>query len=511
MLNEEKGNDKINNKSPTERRSEKHMNILVIDVGTSSMRGILLSYSGEELTKKQYFYKASYRGEGRVEQSPSDWESALYMIVKEISAKALEERWKIDAISITAQRSSVIPMDVHLHPLSDAIMWQDKRANEICAALQSENERIFSLCGSRANPVFSGGKIAWIKKHQPELYRDTYKFMVIPDYLMYLMTGNICTDHTYGSRSLLMNLHTCEWEPELLALFGVEAEKLCDLVEPGSVCGVTSKEFANITGCREGIPVITAGGDQQCGAVGQGVIKKGILSVTAGTGGYLEASSEGVPENLQPDIVCNVSSVKKQYILEASVLTCCSAFDWFRREFYENADYEEINKVIASVSPGANGCLCLPCFQGRSTPDWNNEAKGMFANVTLATTKKDMLRSLLEGIAYELGNGIENMKKYVEISSIYVNGGLTESEVFNEIQCNVYGTRIVRRGTADATARGALMIGATTLGMYDTVESAFDAIGQGDKTKAYKPSAEISAVYARCREEMNRVYDRMWN
>ncbi len=581
------------------------MNILVIDVGTSSMRGILLSHKGEELTKKQCFYKASYKvggrveqspsdwegalymivkeisaillshkGEeltkkqcfykasykvgGRVEQSPSDWEGALYMIVKEISAKVLEEGWKIDAISITAQRSSVIPMDVHLRPLSDAIMWQDKRANEICEALQSENERIFSLCGSRANPVFSGGKIAWIKKHCPELYRDTYKFMVIPDYLIYLMTGNICTDHTYGSRSLLMNLRTCEWEPELLALFGVEAEKLCDLVEPGSVCGVTSKEFANITGCREGIPVITAGGDQQCGAVGQGVIKKdlvepgsvcgvtskefanitgcregipvitaggdqqcgavgqgvikkGILSVTAGTGGYLEAASEGVPENLQPDIVCNVSSVKNQYILEASVLTCCSAFDWFRREFYENADYEEINKVIASVSPGANGCLCLPCFQGRSTPDWNNEAKGMFANVTLATTKKDMLRSLLEGIAYELGNGIENMKKYVEISSVYVNGGLTESEVFNEIQCNVYGSRIVRRGTADATARGALMIGATALGMYDTVESAFGAISQGDKTKAYKPSAEISAVYARCREEMNRVYDRMWN
>ena len=162
---------------------------------------------------------------------------------------------------------------------------------------------------------------------------------------------------------------------DILSILGIKRGVVVitktDLVEPGSVCGVTSKEFANITGCREGIPVITAGGDQQCGAVGQGVIKKGILSVTAGTGGYLEASSEGVPENLQPDIVCNVSSVKKQYILEASVLTCCSAFDWFRREFYENADYGEINKIIASVSPGANGCLCLPCFQGRSTPDWN--------------------------------------------------------------------------------------------------------------------------------------------
>ncbi len=487
------------------------MNILVIDVGTSSMRGILLSHDGEELAGKQCFYKSSYGQNGRVEQAPSDWEQALYEIVKELSAKAREQGWDIECISLTAQRSSVIPVDAHMHPLQNAIMWQDKRANEICARLEPENEKIVSLCGSRANPVFSGGKMSWIKKHCPEIYRNTSKFMVIPDYLIYRMTGNVCTDHTYGSRSLLMNLRTCEWEPELLRLFDIEKEKLCPLVEPGSICGVTCGEFSKITGCREGIPVVTAGGDQQCGAVGQGVVKKGILSITAGTGGYLEAASEGVPDHLQPDIVCNVSSVKGQYILEASVLTCCSAFDWFRKEFCGEADYEKINKDLAQVPPGANGCLCIPCFQGRSTPDWNNEAKGMFANVTLATTKQDMLRSILEGISYELANGMDSIKKYLEISAIYANGGLTESPVFNEILCNVCGTKITRRGKADATARGALMIAASALGIYDSVEHAFDAISRKDRTKEYCPSREIAEVYGKCREEMNQTYRKMWN
>lgn len=486
------------------------MNILVLDVGTSSMRGLLMTHNGKELAKEQIFYRPCYKSGGIVEQSSEDWKNALYMIVKEISKKAAEEGWKIEAISMTSQRSSVIPVDVHMKPLGNAVMWQDKRANEICEILQPENERIFSLCGSRLNPVFSAGKMAWIKKNQPKRYSDTYKFMVIPDFLNYLMTGNICTDYTYGSRSLLMNLGACRWDPVLLGLFGIEEKKLCPLVEPGSVCGVTSTEFSKITGCAEGIPVITAGGDQQCSAVGQGVIKRGILSVTVGTGGYLEATTEKIPENLRSDIVCNIASVKNQYILESSVLTCCSAFDWFRKEFYENVNYEQINKTLALVPPGSNGCLCLPYFQGRSTPDWNNKAKGMFANITLATTKRDMLRSILEGIAYEIANGIESMKKYTEIVKVYVNGGLTESEVFNEIQCNVYGTEIIRRGKADATARGALMIAATTLGIYENVEEAFDEIGGKDKIKVYNPSPEIETVYAKCREEMNQTYKKMW-
>ncbi|HBA97498.1 MAG TPA: hypothetical protein DCZ23_05260 [Lachnospiraceae bacterium] len=102
-------------------------------------------------------------------------------------------------------------------------------------------------------------------------------------------------------------------------------------------------------------------------------------------------------------------------MLKSSILTCCSAFDWFRREFYEGFSYDEINDAVALSQVGANGCICLPYFQGRSTPDWNNLAKAIFSNVTLGTTKADMLRSLLEGICYEIGNGIDTMGKYLDI------------------------------------------------------------------------------------------------
>lgn len=486
------------------------MNVLVIDVGTSSMRGILFNHEGKCLAEKQEFYQAAYLQNSWVEQNPADWENALYSVLQKSAAAAREMGKQIEAISITSQRSSVIPVDENIRPLCNAIMWQDKRTNQICETRKHLNDKVFSLCGSRINPVFSASKMTWIREERPEIYEKTYKFMVIPDYLIYLMTGRICTDYTYGSRSLLMNIRTHEWDDELLEIFHVEKEKLCELVEPGSICGYVTETFAKITGCPEGIPVITAGGDQQCGAIGQGVVRKGVLSVTTGTGAFLITATDHVPEHLEQDVICNFSSIKGQYILESSVLTCCSAFDWFRRQFYPDSSYEEVNREIEQTPIGSNGCLCLPYFMGRSTPDWNNEAKAEFAHVTLGTTKQDMLRSLLEGICYEIRNGIDVMNKYVGVSDICINGGLSNSVPFNEIQTNVYGMKIIRRGKADATARGALMIAAAALGVSADVEQAFETIIREDEVKIYLPDEKKVLEYERCRAQMNQIYSKMW-
>ncbi len=486
------------------------MNILVLDVGTSSMRGILYTQEGKKLAEKQVLYHMTYMPNGFAEQDPSDWENALYRIVKEISSEAIENNWPLQAISMTSQRSSVIPVDASIRPLCHAIMWQDKRTTAICEALQPHNERIFSLCGSRVNPVYSGSKMAWVREQAPDLYRRTEKFLVIPDYLIYLMTGRLVTDYTYGSRSNLMNIRSHEWDDELLDYFHVEKSKLCELIEPGTVCGKTSFAFSDRTGCPEGIPVLSSGGDQQCGAIGQGVIREGILSVTAGTGGFLITTTDHIPDNLVQDVILNDSSVKGQYILESSILTCCSAFDWFRKEFYGDLSFDEIERLITEEPVGSNGCLCIPYFQGRSTPDWNNLARGMFANVTLATTRQDMLRSLLEAICYEIGNGIDTMTNYVKILDIYVNGGLTNSFAFNEIQSNVYGRKITHCGNSDATARGALILAATALGAYKSVAEAYETIERKEEVQIVTPDQEAAKKYRQLRAQMNDLYQKIY-
>lgn len=484
------------------------MNILVLDVGTSSMRGILFSAEGTELLSKQCLYRADYMEEGWVEQDPLDWEEAMYVILHVISEAAEKQKLTIDAIAVTSQRSSLIPVDASMRPLCRAIMWQDKRAAGICKEFESENEKIVRLCGSRVNPVFSACKMTWIRKERPDLYKKIYKFLVVPDYLIYLLTGNLCTDYTYGSRSNLMNIRTCRWDDELLSLFEVEKEKLCPLVEPGTICGTVSLSAAEKTGCPQKIPVITAGGDQQCGAIGQGVVKEGILSVTAGTGGFLITAINAVPKTLSANVICNCSAIQNQYILESSVLTCSSAFDWFRRNFYEDETYEKLNQILEKTPVGANSVLCVPYFQGHAAPDWNSQAKASFSNITLHTEKSDLLRALIEGICYEIANGIDRMKEYVTIQNVLINGGLTNSEAFNQIQCDVCGMKLIRRGKTDATARGAFLAALVSLKVYKTVAEAWETVGKQGEAYHYLPNKEHTETYRRYRTEMNMLYER---
>ena len=164
--------------------------------------------------------------------------------------------------------------------------------------------------------------------------------------------------------------------------------------------------------------------------------------------------------------------------------------------------------MVESVPPGSNGCLCMPYFMGRSTPDWNRAAKGGFFDVTLSNTKWDMLRSLMEGICYEIRNGIDTMAQYVHVSDIFVNGGMTNSRPFNQMQADIYGKRIVRRGKADATARGALIAALKALGVYETEEEAFTMISDREKEQVFYPNASLVQFYEKCRKKMNGFYQK---
>lgn len=168
--------------------------------------------------------------------------------------------------------------------MRDAIMWLDKRNAEICGELAPMESEIFRVTGARLNTVFSGAKMTWLRRNEPELYRKSYKLMTIADYLAFLLTGQFKTDHTYGSRSLLMDIRTRQWDSEMLDLFQVEKEKLCQLIQPGSVMGCTTRTIREITGIPAGIPLISAGGDQQRAALGPGPAPPSPRGSTPATG-----------------------------------------------------------------------------------------------------------------------------------------------------------------------------------------------------------------------------------
>lgn len=434
------------------------MNILVLDVGTSSMRGTLMDEHKAVRFRKQVKYQPTYGPGGTVEQDPQDWVKAMTEICA--VAAACET---VEAVAMTSQRSSVIPADCSMKPVAPAVMWQDSRNREVCARRKAQEDYIRQRCGTGVNTVFSGGKIAWLQEMCPEVRQQTTHYFVVPEYLIYVMTGNAVLDYTYGSRSMLMDLRECHWSPELLALFHVESRTLGKLIPPSSVAGHVSERFAHATGLREGIPVITCGGDQQCGALGQGVIRPGMVSVNLGTGAYLIAATDHVPDELPPAITCNCSSIPGSYILEYSTLTCCAALDWFFRIF--GGDVSCVGDALRKSPLGANGVTCRPFFQGTSAPDWDSSARAEFSGISLATTKEDLLRGLLEGICREIGNGIAAMEAVTPIDRVVLSGGLTKTPEVVSLMGEIIEKTVVAADTEDATTQGAWLSAMTALGI----------------------------------------------
>ncbi|AGF56102.1 xylulokinase/glycerol kinase [Clostridium saccharoperbutylacetonicum] len=491
--------------------------ILVIDVGTSSMRGVLYSKSGEVHKIIQEIYSPEYLINNKVEQDPFTFKEALVNIVKQSVdiVKALSD--EIIGISLTSQRSSMIALDSEYNPLRKAIMWQDRRTLEICSNLSQHENYIYERTGLKLSPVFLAPKIAWLKQNEEEIYIKSFKIVTIADYLMCIMTNELRTDYTYGSRTLLMNLHTLKWDADLLNLFDIDEDKLCTLGGQGSIVGYTTDDFSKLSGLKTGIPVISAGGDQQCSAMGNGVINEGDTQVTTGTGSFVITSSDKIHIDPVSKVICSVSAVPNKYILEASILTSGTIYNWFNNNFYcsdETAEYnyDKINFDAESSEPGSNGIILLPYFQGSGSPNWNPNATGLFHGVSLGTRRGDFSRSILEGIAAEIGENLDILRSYVgKIARINISGGLTKNPLFNQIQADMYGESVNLPSDFETTALGAFASAAVALGLHKSITEALECSNKYKENTVYKPILNNIEIYYNIKIRRKAVYNDLYN
>ena len=486
------------------------MSVLVLDVGTTSMRGILYAEDGQKLCVCQKPNHVVFGQNGTVSEPTADWRDNTTDIMRAIAEDPACNPEEIASIAITSQRSSIIPVDADGTPLTDTIMWQDIRNKAICDELAAHNELCFAKTGARVNTVFSGSKMTWVRTQAPEIYEKTAHFVNIPEYINLLMSGEYCSDYTYASRSGLMNLRQKTWDEEMLDLYRVEKEKLNRLIEPGQICGRVSAKFAAQTGLPAGIPIRHCGGDQQCAAVGLGVTKPGNVSVVLGTGGFLITACDQIPENLRSDVICNCSGIAGKYVIEANVLACSAAYDWFIREFYgmQQIDYGYIEQQLSGL-PGVTDALVIPYFKGRGVPDWNTAAKAAFLDVTLATTRQELLKSLMESIFMELANQLETFRQYVVPERIFASGGLTRSAALGRLLADVTGLPIAIRDDKESTAWGAYLIARTGMGDFASVDEASRALGTEEAVCILEPDESRHAQYELKRSRMNTYYQKL--
>lgn len=480
--------------------------VLAIDAGTTGVRSMLFTKAGEVLGKAYSEYESFFPNPSWVEQDAESWWTQSCVTIKQALSESGISPGRIIGISVTNQRETIVPIDEDGHPLRRAIVWQDRRTVPQCDWIEKEltQDAVYSTTGLTVDPYFSAPKILWVKQNEEQIFKKTHKFLLVHDYLIYRLSGEFVTDFSNASRTMMFDVRKADWSERILEGLGVPEEILPATVEPGKQIGELTTKASKETGLKEGTPVIAGGGDQQCAALGVGVVKEGMLKSTTGTGTFLLSHSKTIRLDPGLRVLCSRHVVPDSFVVEASMFTTGSALKWFRdnlgTEEVTVADekgvnpYDVITEEASQVLPGSEGVIHIPHFVGAGAPNWNPYARGIFAGLALGHTRAHIIRAILEGVSYEIRTNIEVMRELgLPTREVRVTGGAARSETWMQIQANVLRTPIVRTQMEEATAVGSAILAFKGVGVFKSVAQAAEEMVQ--TLEPLQPTKETRKVY----------------
>ena len=491
--------------------------VVAIDVGTSGVRAMLFDTTGKVLASAYEEFDSLFPSPSWVEQEAPTWWTTTCKVTTRILKEGDHEPADIAAVSVTNQRETIVPIDDAGRPLRRAIVWQDRRTVPQCERIANmvSPEEVYQITGLTIDPYFSAPKILWIEENEPDLFRRTHKFLLVHDFIVFKMTGRTITDYSNASRTMLFDISAGKWSDTMLAALGIPDEKLPDPIRPGTLVGELTEEAARHCGLAEGTPVVAGGGDQQCAALGVGVVREGMIKATTGTGTFMLAHSDLPRLDPERRLLCSRHVVGDAFVVEASMFTTGSALRWFRdnlgseecaRAIEMGADpYDVMAEEAAKIPAGSEGVIHIPHLVGAGAPYWNPHARGVFAGLALGHTRAHLIRAILEGVAFEIRTNLEVVRSLgLEVSEMRVTGGAAKSDIWMQIQADVLGVPVIRTEVGEATALGAAILAATGVGLF---RSTTDAAEQMVRTRSrLEPQVENAEVYDASFERYRRLY-----
>ncbi len=461
------------------------MYVAALDLGTSGCRTMIFDVAGSVVSSHYEEWESFYPSPVMVEQSADQWFEKLKITIKNAIQKGGIDSQEIVSISITNQRETIVPIDETGKALHNAIVWQDRRSTQECEIIKQKvgADKIYEITGLTIDPYFSGSKILWFKLNKPEIYNKTHKFLLVHDYILYKLTGQFYTDFSNASRTMLFDINTLKWSDEIASLLEIDLDKMPTPAESGVDIGeVTSKN----TDFDKKTLVVTGAGDQQAAALGVGVVEPGRIKCTTGTGSFILAFLEEPQYDPQKRVLCSCHAVPGAWVQEASIFSTGSALRWARdivgyeeREKTENGKdpYDLMTELAGEIPVGANGLMFIPHLAGAGAPYWNPYARGILFGLTLAHTRAEIYRAILEGVAFEVKKNINVFNELnFKPKELRVTGGGARSKLWNQIMSDVLGIPTFKPELEEATALGAAVLAAAGAGIFPDVGKAADNI-----------------------------------
>ena len=461
--------------------------LLGIDIGTSGTKTVLFNEKGATIASDMQEYPLYQPKNGWAEQSPEDWWRASYTSIRNVLGKSGIKPQDIKGVGLSGQMHGLVLLDAENKVLRRSIIWCDQRSALECQQITSliGAKRLIEITANPALTAFTASKIKWVMNNEPEIYAKARKILLPKDYIRFCLTGEYATEVSDASGMQLLDVPKRQWSDEVLSKLGISKSMLGRVYESQDVTGVISKQAAELTGLAEGTIVVGGGGDQAAGAVGNGIVKPGVISSTIGTSGVVFAYTDKVSIDPLGRVHTFCHAVPNTWHIMGVTQGAGLSLQWFRNNFCHEEisaagmigvdSYYLIDKAAEKVSIGAGGLLYLPYLMGERTPHLDPDCRGVFFGISAKHNKRDFLRAVMEGVAYSLKNCLDIIQGMgISIDEVRASGGGGKSLFWRQIQADLFGTPICTVNSSEGPALGVALLAGVGAGVYNSVPEACD-------------------------------------
>jgi xylulokinase len=459
---------------------------LGVDVGTSGTKTLLIDQAGKVLAEANADYPMHQPKPGWTEQSPEDWWQATVTTVREVVAKANLKATDVKAIGISGQMHGSVFLDKQNNVIRPALLWNDQRTTAECEEITARAGGRKALIKLVANPALTGfqaPKILWLRNREPKNFAKLAKVLLPKDDIRRRMIGDHVTEVSDASGTLLLDVVNRKWSSKLLSKLELDAAILPRVVESEDVTGTLTKEAAETLGLSTACKVVGGAGDCAAGAIGNGVVRSGILSTSIGTSGVMFVYSDEPQYDSAGRLHTFCHAVRGKWHMMGVNLTSGGSLEWWIENVLQGLDglsanqvYAEATKEAAAVAAGSGGLLFLPYLNGERTPHADPSARGAFVGLNLTHKRPHLTRAVMEGVTYALRDSLEIIESLgVPVKEIRAGGGGSKNPVWRQMQADVFGKKITTLKVEQGAAYGVALLAAVGDGAYRDIAEACKA------------------------------------
>ena len=449
---------------------------LGIDTSTTSSKALLIDETGEVIEVASSPHTLQTPKPLWSEQDPHEWWEAVLASIRSVLEKAGVGGERIAAVGLTGQMHGLVLLDKTGNVLRPAMLWNDQRTQAQCDTIHKRigREKFIRITGNVALTGFTAPKILWVQENEPQVFAKARHVLLPKDYIRLKLTGEYAMDKADGAGTVLFDLKSRNWSPEVLETLGVDASWMPRTFEGPEFTGGVTAEAAARTGLKTGTPVAAGAGDQAAGAVGVGAVEPGIIALTLGTSGVIFAATPSALVEPEGRLHAFCHAVPGMWHLMGVMLSAAGSLQWYRDAFAPQMSFDDLLMEAEAIPAGCEGLLFLPYLSGERTPHPDPLARGAFVGLTLRHARGHMTRAVLEGVAFGLKDSFLLIQAagLGEIRQVRASGGGTKGALWRQILADVLESQLVTVNSSEGAAYGAALLAGVGAGAWADVPSA---------------------------------------